>query len=408
MIGAGKRWTLPLAIALAMVAGGCSRHEQAVNAAANQIVPVPAVRITRSDLTGAITLTGEFVPFQEVDVMAKVAGYIRTISVDIGDRVHRGQVIATLEIPEMENEMARARAGIDQANAEADRSEDEVHRAESVHEMNHLSLTRIQNVAKGEPGLVPQQEVDEVRSRDLESEAQVSAAKSNAAAARERIQVMQAEEDRLKTMQNYETIAAPFDGVVTKRYANTGAMIQAGTASQSQAMPVVRVSENNLLRLILPVPESSVPQVAIGREVNVRVPSLDRAFTGRVARFTDKLQLSTRTMDTEVDVQNPLLTLIPGMYAEVDLELREHKAVLTAPPDAIDRSGANTSVFKIDPRGTIHIVPVQLGMETARQVEILQGVSEGDLVVAGRRAGLKEGERVSPVTATFVNMGGNH
>lgn len=401
-------WILLYATVLAMAASSCGRHEQAVSAAANQAIPVSAVRITRSDLTGAITLTGEFVSFQEVDVMAKVAGYIRAINVDIGDRVHRGQVLATLEIPEMENEMARARAGIEQANAEAARSEDEVHRAESVQEMNHLSLTRIQSVAKSEPGLLPQQEVDEVRSRDLESAAQLSAAKSNAAAARERIQVMQAEEDRLKTMQNYETITAPFDGVVTKRFANTGAMIQAGTASQSQAMPVVRLSENSLLRLILPVPESSVSQVAIGREVNVRVPSLDRTFTGHVARFTDKLQLSTRTMDTEVDVQNPSLTLIPGMYAEVDLELREHKDVLAAPPDAIDGSGANTRVFKIDLQGTIHLVPVQLGMETARQVEIQQGVSEGELVVAGRHAGLKEGDRVSPVMATFLNAGGNH
>jgi RND family efflux transporter MFP subunit len=405
---AGTRSLLPLALLLELAASSCGRHEQAVSAAANQAIPVAAVRITRTDLTGAITLTGEFVPFQEVDVMAKVAGYIRAINVDIGDRVHRGQVIATLEIPEMENDLARARAGIDQANAEAARSDDEVHRAESVHEMNHLSLTRIQSVAKGEPGLVPQQEVDEVRSRDLESEAQVSAAKSNAAAARERIQVMRAEDDRLKTMRNYETITAPFDGVVTKRYANTGAMIQAGTASQSQAMPVVRISQNSLLRLILPVPESSVPQVAIGREVNVRVPSLGRTFSGRVARFSDQLQLSTRTMDTEVDVPNPSLTLIPGMYAEVDLELRQHKDVLAAPPDAIDGSGANTRLFKIDGRGTIHIVPVQLGLETAQQVEIQQGASEGDLVVAGRRAGLKEGDRVSPVMATFVNAGGSH
>jgi RND family efflux transporter MFP subunit len=391
-----------------IVLSGCGKHEHAVSASASAALPVAAVRITRSDLAGAITLTGEFVPFQEVDVMAKVAGYIRAINVDIGDRVHRGQVLATLEIPEMRNEVTRARAGIDQANAEATRAKDEVRRAESVHEMDHLSLIRIQGVAKGEPGLVPQQEVDEVRSREIESQAQVSAAKSNEAAARQRIQVMQAEEDRLKTMQDYQTITAPFEGVVTKRYANTGAMIQAGTASQSQAMPVVRVSQNSLLRLILPVPESSVAEVAIGRPVNVRVPSLGRTFSGRVARFTNQLQLATRTMDTEVDVPNPALTLIPGMYAEVDLQLQQHQGVLAAPPDAIDGTGTDTRVFKIDPRGDIHIVPVQLGIETAQQVEILQGVTEGDLVVAGRRAGLKEGDRVSPVMAAFVNTERGH
>ncbi len=340
--------------------------------------------------------------------MSKVAGYIRAINVDVGDRVHPGEVLATLEIPEMENEMAHAKAAIDQANAEAAQAEDEVRRTESAHEMTHLSLTRIQNVAKKEPGLVPQQQVDEVHSRDLEAEAQVEAAKSNVAAARQRIQLMQADADRLKTMHNYETIAAPFEGVVTKRYANMGAMIQAGTASQSQAMPVVRVSQNNLLRLILPVPESSVAQVSTGRTVSVSVPSLNRTFTGRVARFTDKLQLSTRTMDTEVDVPNPSLTLIPGMYAEVDLDLEEHKGVLVAPPDAIDGIGAGARVFKVDSQGLIHIVAVQVGIETAGEVEIRQGVAEGDILVAGRRAGLKEGDRVRPVGAAFLSAERSH
>ncbi len=182
-------------------------------------------------------------------------------------------------------------------------------------------------------------------------------------------------------------------------------MIQAGTASQTQAMPVVRVSQNNLLRLILPVPESSVPQVSLGREVRVRVPTLNRTFTGRVARFTDKLQLSTRTMDTEVDVPNPSLSLIPGMYAEVDLQLQEHPGVLTAPPDAIDGTGANARVFVVDSQNTLHIVPVQVGIETARSVEIREGVKDGDLLVAGRRAGLKEGDRVRAIPADFLNPG---
>jgi RND family efflux transporter MFP subunit len=310
--------------------------------------------------------------------------------------------MATIEMPEMQDELSRAAAAIDQATAEATHAEDDVRRAQSAYDIAHLSLTRIQAVAAKEPGLVPQQEVDEVHSRDLEAEAQVSAAKSNLDAARQRIQVVRADEARLKTMRNYETITAPFEGVVTKRYANKGSMIQAGTASQTQAMPVVRVSQNNLLRLILPVPESSVSKVAIGRSVNVRVPTLSRTFTGRVTRFTDSLQLSTRTMDTEVDVPNPSLTLIPGMYAEVDLELQEHKNALALPPDAIDGTGTNARVFVIAPRDVIRIVPVQLGLETAQQVEILKGVDEGDLVVAGRRGSLKDGDRVKPITADFV------
>jgi RND family efflux transporter MFP subunit len=400
-----KRHILPLAVPLVLLACACSRHEQGANRApASAPDPsVSSIRVTRADLSGAITLTGEFIPFQEVDVMAKVAGYIRSINVDIGDRVRQGQVLATLEVPEMENDLVRATAAIDQANAEATRAEDQVHSAESTHQMAHLSLTRIENVSKKEPGLVPQQEVDEVHSRDLEAEAQVAAARSNLGAARQRIQVMRADEARLKTMHNYETITAPFDSVVVKRYANTGSMIQAGTASQTQAMPVVRVAQNNLLRLVLPVPESSVSKVAIGRAVNVRVASLNRTFTGKVARFTGNLQLSTRTMDTEIDVPNPSLTLLPGMYAEVDLELQEHKNAMVVPPDAIDGSGANARIFIIAPGNIIHIVPVQLGLETARQVEILNGAAEGDLVVAGRRGSLKEGDHVKPVQADFVS-----
>ena len=397
-----KTHAVSAALALIAVAGGCGKRADTVQAAPAE-VSVPAVRVVRADIAGSITLTGEFTAYQEVDVMAKVAGYIRAINVDIGDHVHSGQVLATLEMPEMENDMARATAAIDQASAEAGRAQDDVHRSESVHEMAHVSLARIENVAKKEPGLVPQQEVDEVRSRDLEAEAQVAGAKSNLDATRERIRVLRADEDRLKTMRNYETITAPFDGVVTKRYANQGAMIQAGTASQSQAMPVVRVAEDKLLRLTLPVPESAVPQVAAGHTVKVRVPSLSRTFSGRVTRFTNNIQLSTRTMDTEVDVPNSSMALVPGMFAEVDLELQDHRNALAAPPDAIDGTGANARIYQITPNGTIHIVAVQLGLESAQQVEILQGASEGELLVAARRGSLKEGDRVRPVMDTSVS-----
>ena len=190
--------------------------------------------------------------------MAKVSGYIREINVDIGDRVQEGQLLATLEIPEMQDDLTRAAAAIEEATAELATARDELQRAESAHDMAHLSYSRILDVSKREAGLVPQQEVDEVHSRDLVAEAQVSGAKSHITACEQRIRVSQAEQARVKTMYQYAVITAPFTGVVTKRYANTGSLIQAGTSSQTQAMPVVRLSENGLLRLALPVPESAV------------------------------------------------------------------------------------------------------------------------------------------------------
>lgn len=327
--------------------------------------------------------------------MAKVSGYIREINVDIGDRVHEGQVLATLEIPEMQDDVTRAAAAIQEATAELATARDDLQRAESSHDMAHLSYTRILDVSKREVGLVPQQEVDEAHSRDLVAEAQVSAAKSHIVECQQRISVSQAEQAHVKTMYQYAVITAPFAGVVTKRYANKGSLIQAGTASQSQAMPVVRLSQNGLLRLALPVPESAVPLIHLGEQVDVTVSAMNRKFPGRVARFEDKVDQSTRTMKTEVDVPNASLLLVPGMYAEVDLTTGQRQNVLTVPAEAIDGSGDSARVYTVQPSGTIQIVPIRLGIESAQRSEVRSGdLKEGDSVVVGPRAGLKQGDRV--------------
>jgi RND family efflux transporter MFP subunit len=355
------------------------------------------VQASRSNLSSDLVLTAEFEPFQEVDVMAKVSGFIKQIKVDICDRVQEGQLLATLEIPEMQDDLTRAAAAIDEANAELATARDELQRAESAHDMAHLSYSRVLDVSKKERGLVPQQDVDEAHSRDLVAEAQVSAAKSHIIACEQRIRVSQAEQARFKTLYQYGVITAPFTGVVTKRYANSGSLIQAGIASQTQAMPVVRLSENGLLRLALPVPESAVPLIHLGEPVDVRVSALHRSFPGRVARFSDEVDQSTRTMKTEVDVPNPSLILIPGMYAEVDLITEQRKNVLSVPVEAVDGSGSSARVFTVQPSGAIQIVPVGLGIETAHEIEIRSGdLKDGDDVIVGSRAGLKEGSKVQP------------
>ena len=386
--------TICLAISITSCAG---KGGAAMTSQVAEVPTVAVVQATRADLSTDLVLTAEFEPFQEIDVMAKVSGYIKNINVDIGDRVKERQLLATLEIPEMQDDLTRAAASLDEANADLAAARDELLRAQSTHDMAHLSYSRVLDVSKKEPGLVPQQEVDEAHSRDLVAEAQVSGAKSRITASEQRIRVSQAEQSRVRTLYQYATITAPFAGVVTKRYANNGSLIQAGTASQSQAMPVVRLSENGLLRLALPVPESAVPLIHLGERVDVRVSALHRSFPGRVARFSDKVEEATRTMKTEVDVPNPTLVLVPGMYAEVDLVTEERKHVLTVPVEAVDGSGSSARVFTVQPSGIIQIVPVSLGIETARQIEIRSGdLKEGDDVVVGSRAGLKDGNKVQP------------
>src|ERR1035438_8070676 len=394
----------------------CGRNKdvQASTAAASEIPTVAVARAANADLSRDLVLTAEFKPFQEVDVMAKVSGYVKEIRVDVGDRVKVGDLLATLEVPEMADDLRKSQAGVRHSQSEVARAEDEIARAKSAHDMAHLSYTRLFQASQKRPGLIAQQEIDDAQSKDLVAEAQLAAANSALAAARQQVDVDQSSTARVQTMIDYQRVTAPFAGVVTKRYADKGSMIQAGTASQTQAKPVVRLSENGLLRLILPVPESAVPTVHIGQQVDVRVPALNRAFPGKVARFVDKLSLETRTMDTEVDVPNADLILIPGMYAEVTLTLSRRSSVLTIPITAVDleaeaaaQNGAPGApdmgrVMVITPTSRVEVRKIELGLETADQVEVRSGLNEGDMVVIGSRSGLQPGEEVRPQVAVMT------
>jgi RND family efflux transporter MFP subunit len=375
-------------------AGQAATQKAATSDVGKETVSVPVAAASRADLTNTVSLTAEFEPFQEVEVMAKVAGYVQEIRVDIGQRVNAGQVLAVLEVPELHDDVTRAVASVEQRAAEVSAAEDEVSRSESAYQIARISFERIQQVSKREPGLIAQQEIDEAQSRELMTKAQVAAAKSRLRVALQHLEVAKAEASRQRTFQRYITITAPFSGTITKRYANKGAMVQAGTASQSQAMPVVRLSQIDLLRLRLPVPESMVPAVRVGRPVEVRVNALGRTFQGKVARYTGKLDTGTRAMITEVDVPNPTGEILPGMYAEVTLGLDQREQVLSVPLEAIDRAGNATRVYLVDDSGAVRIVPVVLGLEDAHRVEIRSGLSEGDRVVVGQRSGLKEGQVV--------------
>jgi len=387
-----------------LVSQSCSQSSHA-EAPEAKVAQAPSVAVTKAkteDMYRALVLTAEFKPFQEIDVMAKVAGYVKKISVDVGDRVKQGELLAVLEIPEMADDQARAQSMLSRSGAEVARARDELQRAESSHKIAHLSYTRLAEVSKQKAGLVAQQEIDDAQGKDLVAEAQVSAAKSGLSAAEQQVQVSTAELQKIKTLFDYTRVTAPFAGVITKRYADTGSMIQAGTSSSTQVMPLVKLSENSLLRLVLPVPESAVPTVHVGQRVEVRVPTLGRTFPGRVARFSDKVASATRTMDTEVDVPNPTSILIPGMYAEVDLTLDHRSDVLAVPIPAVDLGSDESSgqVKVVTPENRIAIRKVQLGMQTANSIEIRSGLRAGETVVTGNRSGLREGEEVRPKLLT--------
>jgi RND family efflux transporter MFP subunit len=337
-------------------------------------VPTAGVaKVTREDLSKAVTISAEFRPYEEVELHAKVSGYVSKMNVDFGDKVKAGQLMATLEVPELQDELDNARAAEQKAGADYTNA--------------NLIYTRLQSVNKEHPNLMAQQDLDTAQANELTAAAATAAAK--------------AEVGKFQTMVSYTQITAPFDGVVTRRYADPGTLIQAGTSSDTQALPLVRVSDNYLLRLDFPVTVDYVKDVHLGAEVQVQVDSLNnKTFTGKISRFTHDVNDDTRTMTTEIEVPNQNLALMPGMYATVILKVENRQQALAVPIEAVS-GGKTPTVDVVNQDNQIEVRPVKLGLETPDDYEVLSGLHEGDLVVVGNLAGFQAGQKVEPKLIQF-------
>jgi len=315
--------------------------------------PVAVAKVMRGDLTRSIILSAEFKPYQEIDLHAKVAGYLKFISVDIGDQVKKGQVIAKLDTPELTDDLSRYSAAYRDAK---------------------LDYDRISAVAKKQPGLLAQQEVDDVRAKYEGAKAAM---------------------EHARTYVDYASIIVPFDGVVTHRYADPGAFIQASVSSGTQSLPLVSIAENTILRLDFPIPEADVPYVRVGTPVDITVQATGEKFRSKVTRLTNKVDSATRTMRTEVDVDNKDLHLTPGMYTAVTVNLESKTGVLTLPIQAVSL-GDNPNVWLVNSKNEIEERPVTVGMQTPDKVEITAGLNEGDQVLFGNRNLVNIGTKVTP------------
>jgi RND family efflux transporter MFP subunit len=387
-----------LAISLSSCSGGSGSKVEANTSA----MTVGVTRVMKKTLSRQITLSSELVPFQEIDVYAKESGYVQKLNVDYGSHVKQGQVMATLEIPELLAQLNEDEAEVKNATNQVSRAANELKRDEAKYNALHLEYTRLNTVFQTQPGIVAQQEVDDSQGKDLAAASQVDAGKSALEAAQSDLARTKARLTRDQTLYDYSKIVAPFSGVVTQRYANLGALVQAGTTSSTQAMPIVRLSQDDLFRLVIPVPESYVRYIKVGDPVSVRVPSLNQSFPGKVTRFSVDVRQDTRTMHTEVDVQNRDRMLMPGLYAEADVSLEHRQDIPAIPLQAINHEGDKTTVFVVATNGEIEDRPITLGIQTATDAEILTGLSEGEQVVVSDRSGLKPGQKVHPQTVQIM------
>jgi len=359
---ANRRWLIGgLGLALAASAAPGARAEEPA-------APLPTVAVAvvdREDLFKELTIQAEFRPYEEIDLHAKASGYLREIQVDIGDRVKAGDLIGILEVPELDDDLARALAA--QQRAEADYKE------------AHLTYTRLQSVSQSRPALVAQQDLDAAEEKDSAAAAALAAAKADA--------------KKYQTLADYTRITAPFNGVITKRFADPGALIQAGTSSDTQTKPLIRLSENDRLRLDFAVSASYAGAMTVGDPVEIHLDGETQPLTGTISRFSRRITMETRTMETEVEVPNADLKLIPGMYATVVLKLQRRPQALAIPVEAVSGS-AHPTVYVVNRNHEIEERPVQLGLETPTKYEVLSGLREGEQVMIGNRSQVHTGQKV--------------
>jgi len=389
-------WTMFFAAAgAALSLSACRTQDDTAKAAV-----IPAARVAaaqRGNIDHVLTLAGQFQAYQVVDVHPKVSGYMKKINVDIGDVVQQGQTLAVLEVPELKAQLQQTFFELAQSKEEITRAQHEINRAQATHSALHAEYERLEDASKGHPGLIAQQEIDDAQAKDLSSEAQVDSAKSALAAAQQHMGSAQSDNQRVQALHDYTTVVAPISGVVVWRYADTGALIQGGTNSNSQDLPIVRISQSQLLRLRVPVPEDDVRFVHEGDQLDVRVDAVNRSFTGKIVRFTRNVNSETRTMETEIDVENRNLSISPGMYANAMMELATRKNVVSVPVEAVVIQGRQNVVYVLDSNNRVHIRPIGLGIEGQKLAEIASGLEPGDRVILGGQTNYREGETVNPL-----------
>jgi RND family efflux transporter MFP subunit len=391
--------------ALLMVAGlfaglacGCgdTRKAEAEDAAS-----APVVKVVRRDLNNELEIASEFQPLQEIEVYAKVSGYIKKLYVDWGTHVHQGQILAELEIPELQQQLQQDEASARGSEQDLGRSREELNRAQSAYNVAHLTYARLADVQKSRPELVAQEEIDAAQGKDLQANAGVSSAKDAVSAAEQGLLAAKAALGKDQVLFAYSRITAPFEGVVTQIYAYTGSLLPAGTSSGKGELALCQLSQNNVLRLVIPLPERAVTDVHVGDTVQIEVSGAKNAFTGKIVRLSGQIETQTRTMHTEVQVPNPNYLLVPGMYASVKIPLRSASQALSIPVQAVQSSGnGQGTVLLVNSSNRVEKREVKLGIETASQAEVLSGLNENEMVIFGEQNQFKAGALVSPQIVT--------
>jgi len=348
------------------------------------------VEVTRSDGKSELELPGNVEASTEAPILARADGYIKRRMVDIGDRVRAGQPLAEIEAPEVDQQIRQAQANLQQAQAALDQAQANYEQGKSNMELARVTAKRWANLSA--QGVVSRQENDQYQTQYLAQTANVNALEKAIAAQRSNIAASEANLARLDEVQKYRVVRAPFDGVITQRNVDVGALVNSGNTL------LFRVAQTNTLRLYVNVPENDAKSIQVGQTAKLSVASMPgRRFTGTVARNTGSLDPATRTLLVEIQVPNADGTLLPGMYATVDFNNTRANAPLLVPGDALVVLGEGTMVAVVKADHTVHMQKIEIGRDFGARLEVLAGLTDGDLIIPNPGELAREGTKVDPV-----------
>jgi RND family efflux transporter MFP subunit len=375
---------IPLQKRNALIRGEAAEQEQA-------LPRVEVIQVGRSSHQTDLELPGNIQAVTEAPILARADGYIQRRMVDIGDRVKAGQPVAEIEAPEMDDQIRQAQANLQQARAALDQALANYDQGRSNMELARVTADRWNKLVAR--GAVSRQENDQYQAQYQSQVANVQALEKAVAAQRSNIAAVQANVARLDTVQSYRIVRAPFDGVITVRNVDVGALVNGGNTL------LFRIAQTGTLRTYVNVPQANAGFIRPGQPAQLSVTNLPgRHFIGTVARTANALDPTSRTMLVEIQVPNADGALLPGMYAQVDLSNARAAPPLLVPGDALIVRADGTQVAVVRPDHSVHMQKIEIGRDYGDRLEVLTGLREGDTIIPNPGDVLRDGAKVEPVS----------
>jgi RND family efflux transporter MFP subunit len=391
----GLLFGVALALLIAFLVGyvPMQQRDAALRAEADaqhkQVPRVEVIRVSRGSAQTTLALPGTMQAITEAPILARADGYLKRRVADLGDRVATGEVLAEIDAPELDQQLQQAQAAVDQAQAAIEQAQASLAQGTANRDLARITADRLRQL--NERGIVAQQDRDQAQAQLAAQDANVQAAEKLISAQKSNLAAARANLARLQTVDAYRSVKAPFDGVITQRNVDVGALVSSGNTL------LFRIAQTRTLRTYVNVPQSSVAAVHVGQEAALRLSDFPgRTFTGKVARMARALDPSSRTMLVEVDVPNAEGVLFPGSFADVELIGTRGNPPIVVPASALVYRSDGAQLAVVRPDNTVHLQKVTVGRDYGDRLEILGGVEQGTSVIAIAGDVAREGAKVTP------------